>query len=133
LPFHLAGEDLSHLGLKASAKWSLNCNSKQHPLVLEACEEGILRKDGRAKLALLEIAVDAHLLHGNYGAAAGFIRQYLQRNPSHSDMLAGLLKAEYEIELDWLRESLGKESATRESDLEQIRFSRGHIQLRRRS
>ena len=103
LPFALSQEEvINHILLKAVAKWSLASNAKQHVLVLEACEEEIARRDGRAKLALLEIAVDARLSQRDYGLTAKWIKEFLRLNPSHRGMNDRLFLAESELELDRL-------------------------------
>ena len=103
LPFALSQEEVeNHILLKAVAKWSLASNAKQHVLVLEACEEEIARRDVRAKLALLEIAVDARLSQRDYGLTAKWIKEFLRLNPSHRGMNERLFLAESELELDRL-------------------------------
>jgi hypothetical protein len=55
LPFPLSSDDLYHIGIKASAKWSLASNCEQHPKVRDVCVAEAARRSGRARLALLDI------------------------------------------------------------------------------
>ena len=121
LLFALSQEEVkAHIGVKAAAKWSLASNAKQHVLVLEACEEEIARRDGRAKLALLEIAVDARLSRRDYGLTAKWIKEFLRLNPSHRGMNEKLLLAESELELDRLM-TLTKGSVIMEAALPDLK------------
>ncbi len=55
LPFPLSSDDLYHIGIKASAKWSLASNCERHPKVRDVCVSEAARRSGRARLALLNI------------------------------------------------------------------------------
>lgn len=55
LPFALSGDDVNHMGIKASAKWSLGSNAQQHSRVRDVCESEAAGRQGRARHALREI------------------------------------------------------------------------------
>lgn len=66
LPIDLSEEEVIHVAVKGTAKWSLIGYARRHPSVLQKCEEEIQRRDGSARLALLEIVAVARF----YVAAA---------------------------------------------------------------
>jgi len=72
LPFPLSRGDRNHILVKASAKWSLTSNARQHRLVLEVCEEATASRSGRGILALHDIArgIDARMGDCGYALVA---------------------------------------------------------------
>jgi hypothetical protein len=71
---------------KAAARWSLGANSIEHEPVLETCEAGSATREGRPKLALLEISAIARLSRGDRSEAASWAKGYLELSPNSDDM-----------------------------------------------
>jgi len=61
-PFELSDSDLSYMGMKASAKWSLCSNAMQHEVVLDTCKEEGSKRGGGCRLSLLEIITRSYLV-----------------------------------------------------------------------
>jgi TPR repeat protein len=57
LPFELTDEDVTFMGAKASAKWSLASNANRHLQVLRTCEAEVARRSEAVGAALREIIV----------------------------------------------------------------------------
>lgn len=55
LPFRLNQEDINHIGLKATAKWSLASNANEHPIVKETIVSESIKREERCRIALSEI------------------------------------------------------------------------------
>lgn len=81
LPFQLSADELNDLFVKAAAKWSLGSNAIQHLPVLKTCEEELINRVGRSKLALLEIVARTYLFQNDETAAAERITEYVRLNP----------------------------------------------------
>ncbi len=58
-PFHFSVVELTEIGTKSAARWSLSSNAEQHSIVLDACEAEGHRATGRSRLALLDITASA--------------------------------------------------------------------------
>ena len=52
--------------MKASAKWSLASNAREHSLVLQTCEAEATKRTGLTKLALLESVSRTYLAQGDF-------------------------------------------------------------------
>ena len=76
LPFPLSEEDVNCIGVKASAKWSLASNARQHSLVLQTLSAGAAKTTGRAKLALLETVSRTYFAQGDFVAGCTHYDSY---------------------------------------------------------
>jgi hypothetical protein len=83
LPFALSAEELNHIGVKVSAKWSLSENARRHPIVMEACTEEARSAATPVKLSLLEIQAAAHLAEMCTDEALEPLDEYLGINPAN--------------------------------------------------
>ncbi|MBI4083896.1 MAG: hypothetical protein HY423_14930 [Candidatus Lambdaproteobacteria bacterium] len=118
-PFGLTAEEMGRIAIKATAKWSLAGYALRHPIVLDTCEREIPHRKGRARLSLLEIAVEARFRREDYGAAAKWLKEYLQMNPDHAGMQDKWLVARSEVELDGLLNGLAQTPVSRRFPLDQ--------------
>lgn len=67
--------------MKATARWSLARNARQHEWVLEVCEEEAAKRTGRVRAALLEIVAHAHAGRKDPARALGALQESLDPDP----------------------------------------------------
>jgi hypothetical protein len=79
LPFRFSQEDLNHIFVKYSAKWSLGSNAAQHPIVLDTIKSEASKRVGSCRLTLLEILANTYLASDNL--EAGFNTLYDSLDP----------------------------------------------------
>ena len=90
LPFKLSAEQVNEIGVKASAKWSLGANSMSDDLVRSICKEEAETRDGRSKIALLEIVAAVYRSLGQHEEAAQYLQKYVRLHPMGMRHFAGL-------------------------------------------
>jgi hypothetical protein len=116
LPFDLSAEELSHIAVKATAKWLLESNAANHELVLETCEEQGTVKEGRAELALLETTARAYLFRHDNIKARQKIDEYLERSPLYRIVQDDLRIVRSRLDAD-RRDSKSEEPVKKHADL----------------
>jgi len=80
LPFELSDEDVGHLWMKGSAKWSLCANAQQHTRVRDICVREAEARGGRCRLSLLEILYFYYSAQNDLQQALGYFYQSLTYN-----------------------------------------------------
>lgn len=90
LPIYLSAEQLNEVRLKTAAKWSLGVNAMSDDLVRSICEEEAETREGRPKIALLEILAAVHQSLGQHEEAAQFQQKYVRLHPKGMRHIAGL-------------------------------------------
>lgn len=102
LPFRMTAAEVNHLNIKHVAQWSLASNAGQHEAILAVCERELLRRSGRAALALREIVASTYFQRRDHEASARHASAYLAESPANAAMQAQWQFARSELALDSL-------------------------------
>lgn len=93
LPKPLEASDLLYLATKATAKWSLWSNARQHPRVLAVCVDALGRVSGAPRLGLLQIISEAAFRQEPQRTVSA-AQEFLAQIPDHSRMAQLLREAQ---------------------------------------
>ena len=122
----LEASDLVYLATKATAKWSLWSNARQHPRVLAVCVDALGRVSGAPRLGLLQIIAEAAFRQEPQRTVSA-AQEFLALFPDHSQM-AQLLRAAQKQSRILERQALFAES---ESSRTEFSLNQGIAALQR--